>query len=252
LHHIKGYLNWIFLAEYEDGLFLLDGGSPADVKTIETFVVDELGRRMEDIRFTVVTHMHPDHSSAAPVFRDRYQIPIAAPRESNVWYDGFRGSCQHIVDNLLATYMANKLGRPIKYIHHPKQIPIDFILDDNEKLPWYNDWQILLLPGHTDHDIALYHKDKKLLYAADLLIKAAGRFQLPFPVTDPLAMKHSLLRVLDLDLKRLLISHIGEVDMTDIKEVLKDLSTKTHMPADRLGSMLRYLAFITPRAGTHL
>ncbi|HPX92532.1 MAG TPA: MBL fold metallo-hydrolase, partial [Spirochaetota bacterium] len=71
IHKIKGYINSVFIAEYDHGLLLMDGGSPADVELIENFCKDTLKRDVRDIKLSVVSHMHPDHSGAAPILRKK-------------------------------------------------------------------------------------------------------------------------------------------------------------------------------------
>ena len=56
LHSLKGYIQNIYLAEYNDKFLLLDGCCRADIPLLENFIGNELKRSMSELALIVVTH----------------------------------------------------------------------------------------------------------------------------------------------------------------------------------------------------
>lgn len=207
LHRIPGQIETIYLAEYPDRLLLLDGGCRCDTRRIRKYVTKRLGKRMEDITLSFVSHVHPDHAGAAPVLRKRYGIPIAAPRAIDTWYAGLSGWLQHLIDYLFAWAVVIRMGRPWLRMWYPRFVRPDFPLEDGSFLPFFEDWKALLTPGHTAHHAVLYNEGDGTLYAGDLVLKANDRWLLPVPITMPAAQKESLRRLSAMNITRMLLAH---------------------------------------------
>ncbi|MBL8155524.1 MAG: MBL fold metallo-hydrolase [Anaerolineae bacterium] len=72
-----------FLLEAQDGLALIDTGSPGSADEI-LVAVDELGKQPDDIHHILLTHWHPDHMGSAAALKRAtgartYAHPIDAP-----------------------------------------------------------------------------------------------------------------------------------------------------------------------------
>jgi len=209
LHQFNGYIEQVFLAEYPDKILLLDGCCKSDVPIIERVVHEKLKREMSDIRLSVVTHPHPDHAGGAPVLRKKYHIPIVSYYLNDCWYVGFKGSLQHAFDIYMGWYVVIKTSLHYKSMWHKKLIHADFLLDDGEFLPGFEDWQLIHTPGHTNVDCLLYNSREKMLYVVDMLIKLNRGFVLPFPITRPELMEKSLAKVAKLEVTSILMAHGG-------------------------------------------
>jgi len=213
IHELSGQIGQsIYLAEYKDRLLLLDGGCRADAQLVSDFIVKKLQRSIEDLKLVVATHSHPDHSGAVFTLRKEYNVPIAAPLDTDLWYSGIGGWIQHKVDICLAWFMQIKLKLPKKRLFFKRNITADFNLSDGDLLPEFPDWKIISTPGHSLYDIVLYNEEESLLYAADLVLKVKEKFLPPFPVTLPKLMKISLKKVSQLKVKRILLAHGGIID----------------------------------------
>ncbi len=182
IHSLNGYINTLFIAEYEDYLLLLDGGSPADVDLIEKFCIEELNRPVSNIKLAIVSHMHPDHSGAAPILRKKYGTRIAAYKNIDEWYSGPTGWFQHKLDCLMAQIVAVKHKTKIRKVFSKRITGPDYLMSDMEPLPFFNDWRVIYTPGHTSHDIAVFNEEEKILYCGDSIIEVRGRVYLPLPV----------------------------------------------------------------------
>ncbi|MCK5824603.1 MAG: MBL fold metallo-hydrolase [Ichthyobacteriaceae bacterium] len=220
IHHLNGYIQAIYIVEYNNKLLMLDGASRADAKKIEYFITRTLKRSMTDLKLIVVSHMHPDHAGAAPILRKKYGISIAAHHEIELWYNGFWGHIQHLLDVVFTWYVASKTRNKKKYKrvwYHRSLIP-DFKMHDGDSLPFFNDWQVVYNPGHTTHDISVYHNKNKVIYVGDLALKLGSKFALPFPVALLHKMEESLNKVNELDVETVLFAH-GGVETERAKEV---------------------------------
>lgn len=228
IHSFEGYIETLYIAEYFDKLLLLDGGGKPDIETIENFITQTLNRPMDDLKLIVSTHMHPDHAGAATFLRTKYNIPIAAYFEADQWYEGFAGNIQQRLDNFLASYVVRKKKNIKKSFKFPRKIHADFLLHDADKLPFFDDWQIIHAPGHTSHMFVVYNQSQKILYAADVLLLVNKKCQLPFPVELKVFGKQTLLKLSELEVKNLLMAHGGMCDYLDTKQIFLNLIPKLH------------------------
>ena len=137
LHQLKGYIQNIYLAEYEHGLLLLDGCSRADVELICHFIESTLSRPLTDLKLVVTTHMHPDHAGAASFLKQKSGCLIAAAKVDGNWYKGLDGYLMFITDMLLAKYVAKRKGKGAKYLWYKRNLKPDVVLKDGQVLPYF-------------------------------------------------------------------------------------------------------------------
>ena len=225
IHHIKGYIQSLYLVEYPDKLLLLDGGSRGDVTLVEKFITGTLKRNISDLKLIVVTHLHPDHAGAAPHLRKKHNIPIAGHPELDYWYSGFWGMIQHLLDTIFAWYVAKKSRNEYKRMWYQRALKPNFELYDGQHLPNFEDWSVIYTPGHTTHDISVYNKENRIIYIGDLAIKLGGKYNLPFPVALPNVMAESLDKVSKLNIKTILFAHGGIVE-GDSKRIFADVKLR--------------------------
>lgn len=211
LHKLEGYIQSIYLAEYQDKLLLLDGCSRADIHQIKHFIVGKLHRPFSDLKLVVVTHMHPDHAGAANTLRDLTGCKIAAANVPGQWYAGIDGRLMHFTDMLLAKWVAKRMRKPRRNIWYSCRLEPDYRLDDGEPLPGFPEWMAVFTQGHTDRDLSLHHLPTNCIYVADLMVKVKGRFIPPFPVFYPNRYRNSIKKVIDLAPSSIILAHGGEV-----------------------------------------
>jgi glyoxylase-like metal-dependent hydrolase (beta-lactamase superfamily II) len=214
LHHLEGYIQSIYLAEYPDKLLLLDGCCRADVSLIKTFINQQLNRPFSDLTLVMVTHMHPDHAGAAHKLRCLTGCKIATANVDGQWYRGFNGMLMHLTDMALARWVAKRLGKPAKNVWYSGKLKPDFKLDDQDTIPGFDDWLVIETQGHTDRDISLFYEPEKRIYVADLIVKVKGRFLPPFPLFYPQRYRASLAKLKALNPASVLLAHGGEVHLS--------------------------------------
>jgi len=223
IHSLRGYIETIYIAEYKEKLLLLDGGAKPDIEIIENFITQKLKRPISDLKLILSTHMHPDHAGAATFLRQKHNIPIAAHTEADEWYAGLSGYIQQKLDILLASYVVRKKeNRRLKF-KYPRKINADYLLNDGDLLPFFDDWKIIHTPGHTSHMIVAYNSAQKTLYAADVLLVVNKKCKLPFPVELKVLDEQTLLKLSELNIKTLLLAHGGKREDINTKQKFLDL-----------------------------
>jgi len=208
LHQINGYIQNIFLVEYEHGCLLLDGASRADFDVIKAFFKNELKRPFNDLKVVVVTHMHPDHAGCAHLLRKATGAKIVSGRFEYQWYSGIRGLFAHLIDISLAYWVANRLEKPIRPLWYSGSLLPDLMLDDNQSIPGFEDWKVINTVGHTDRDISLVNSEHKIIYVADLIVRVKGQFSCPYPAYMPNEYKNSIRRLEQFDGYQILMAHV--------------------------------------------
>ncbi|MBF0443423.1 MAG: MBL fold metallo-hydrolase [Oligoflexales bacterium] len=226
IHKILGAFETLFLVEYPDRLLLLDGGCLTDTNQIIYFITKILNRKMEDLKLAVVSHAHPDHAGAALKLRKLYKTEIAAHEFIDLWYSGIGGFTQHLMDIGFAQYVIFKFHHRIKHLWYSRKINPDHKLRDNDPLPYFDDWKVLHMPGHTANDIVIYNEKLSLAYIGDLIIRMIGIYYPPIPVTNSSAYKKTIDRLSKMKIDKLLLAHGGVVQNTDISKVVLSVLPK--------------------------
>jgi len=223
LHQLKGYIQNIYLAEYEHGLFLLDGCCRADVTEIEHFIVHVLKRPFTDLKLVVVTHMHPDHAGAAHKLRKLTGCKVAASSVAGQWYQGIDGYLMHLTDIALTRWVAGRKGKKTKNIWYPRYLQQDVFLSNGQPLPMFEDWQVIWTQGHTDRDISLYHQATGQVYVADLMVQVKSQLIPPYPVFYPRRYRESIDTIANLKPQKILLAHgVTEKIESKVFENLKE------------------------------
>lgn len=215
IHALDGYIQKIYLVEYEKKLMLLDGASRADISYLKHFITHELQRPFSDLAAVVVTHMHPDHAGAAHKLRSITGCKIVSAKRDHHWYGGVSGFAMHLTDIMLARWVARRKNKPRRNLWYSRKLFADIELSDGEMIPGFEDWTVLETPGHTDRDLSLHHQEKGILYVADLMVEVKKHLISPFPVFHPNKYRASIKRIYNLQPKVLLVAHGGRVEFTE-------------------------------------
>ncbi len=223
LHQLTGYIQSIYLVEYDHGLLLLDGCCRTDVKKVSQFITQELKRPISDLKTVVVTHMHPDHAGGAHQFRKISGCLIVSANKKQHWYHGLNGVLMHWIDVILAMYVGKRVRKGIRNVFYARKLKPDAVLDDGDLIPNFPEWSVLETPGHTDRDLSLLHEPNHWVYVADLIIKLRTKFISPFPVFHPNKYRGSLQKIKALAPSQVLLAHGGMLQMkkTDFDHMIK-------------------------------
>jgi glyoxylase-like metal-dependent hydrolase (beta-lactamase superfamily II) len=215
IHQINGYIQSIYLIEYQDRLLLLDSCCRADISILTQYIKNTLARPITDLHTIIVTHMHPDHAGAAHKLRKITGCKIASANVDGHWYQGFDGIMMHLTDILLAHWVANRMKKTRMRLWYQRKLRPDIKLNDGDLIPGFSDWQAIFTQGHTDRDLSLLHSPSNKLYVADLMVKVKGRYIPPFPVFYPNRYLASLKKVHNMNLDAIWLAHGGEITLTE-------------------------------------
>jgi glyoxylase-like metal-dependent hydrolase (beta-lactamase superfamily II) len=195
---------------------------------LKKFITVELARSLSDLKLLVVTHMHPDHAGAAHKLRTLTQCKIASANMPKQWYAGLAGRFSHLVDIGLAAWVATRLEKPKRNLWYSPHLQADYLLNDQDLLPGFEDWSVLTTPGHTDRDLSVLHQPSKRIYVADLMVKVKNRFIPPIPVNFPEQYRLSIKAIQALTPDSVMLAHGGEVSLTeaDYEHILTVTPTK--------------------------
>lgn len=212
LHTLKGYIQAIYLVEYDHGLLLLDGCCRADVDDVCHFIETELKRPVSDLKLVTVTHMHPDHAGGAHALRKRTGCSIATGAAKKPWYRGIDGRVMHLTDVVLALWVAKRIGKKRKNLWYNPVLKPDVVLKEGETLPGFEDWRVIETHGHTDRDISLHHEPSNKIYVADLIVKVREKFLTPFPIFHPNRYRQSVAKIQGMNPSAIWLAHGGEIE----------------------------------------
>lgn len=152
-----------YLLEHDDGLVLIDTGSPGALDKI-LFAIRTLGHAPEDLQAVVVTHHHPDHAgSLAAVLgatgAEAWMHPLDAA-EVRVG-NGFRP--YQATSGLVNWTLERLFIRPTPPRFDPAEVAHE--LNDGDDAP--GGLRVIHAPGHSAGQIALLWPEARVLIAAD-------------------------------------------------------------------------------------
>jgi len=215
LHQLKGYIQNIYLVEYAHGCMLLDGACRSDFELIQDFFTHELKRPLSDLKVVIVTHMHPDHAGCAHYLRSQSGCKIVSGQFHQHWYKGVSGSLSHLTDIILSNWVAGRMGKKRRFMWYPRKLYPDIQLHDGDAIPDFEDWRVITTPGHTSIDISIYNAEHRLIYVADLLVKAKQKLSPPYPVHFPAIYRESVAKLRAFSDYTVLMAHVSPQTVTE-------------------------------------
>ena len=212
----------------EKGDILVDTGSSS---TIQTFSknLERCGSSISNVKHILLTHIHLDHTGAAWIFADAgakvYVHTLGEPHLADP--DRLMRSVGRVYGDKMEQLWGEM--RPIA-AENLQTIADGDVLDIGG-----HRFRAHYTPGHAKHHIAWQLDD--YLFAGDVagvrLGKGPAMAPCPPPDIDVPAWKESLRKIAKLDIKRLYITHYGEIT--------ENISTHLEHVADHLDEMLAWM-----------
>lgn len=199
---------------YLIGDTLLDAGCPNAAKEIKEFEASN------PISRVYVTHAHEDHLGGCAVLAPEAEI-YATPPVAKALKN----------PEALPDFFVMVWGQP-EPVPEVLPMPKKFELGDLS-LEW------LSLPGHTDHMIGFYEKERGWLFSADA-VPLPSRKQLAMPDENVPEMIATMEKIQDLNLNKLFDGHRGPVEapeeyiqkridyLKDLQGSIKELHSQGH------------------------
>ncbi|WP_131669624.1 MBL fold metallo-hydrolase [Psychrobacter pygoscelis] len=235
---IEGYIQTTYLAIYPNKLLLLDSGSRADVPKILDYITSTLGRSLNELKVVMVTHMHPDHAGGAKLLKQKTGCLIVSAMKSRPWYFGQEGRRMHMIDIGLSHFVASRQGKAFEALWYDPILHPDIAVHEGDKVPGFDGWEVLETPGHTDHDLSLWHRPSHCVYTADLILCIKQRYVSPYLVTLPQEYRRSVEKIRGLAPKEVLFAHGGRSQLSE--DIYVDLIKKTPKQPRTMLQTLQY------------
>jgi glyoxylase-like metal-dependent hydrolase (beta-lactamase superfamily II) len=167
----------VYLVPRETGWILVDCGMnmPDALSAYE-----EAGVRWSDIRQTVLTHVHPDHSGMAACIRRLTGAPVRMHRNEENVLKGLRSPKAWLAWQGDILSRAGVPDAELERIHEASlrlrdyfpDLEADSCIGDGEVLDTdLGPMVAMLTPGHSPGHLCFYFPEKKILLAGDQLLK---------------------------------------------------------------------------------
>lgn len=212
---IEGYIQTIYLAIYPNKLMLLDGGCRADVPKVLDYITTTLRRSVDELKVVMVTHMHPDHAGGAKLLKQKTGCLIVSADKPRPWYFGQEGRDLHMLDIGLSHFVASRQGKGFESLWYDPILVPDIGVREGDKIPEFEDWEVIETPGHTDRDLSLWHRPSHRIYTADLILRINRGYTAPFLITLPDDYRRSVEKIRVLAPKEVLLAHGGRGALDD-------------------------------------
>lgn len=149
----------------EDGLVLIDTGSPGDEAAISNALA-HLGHTPQDLTHIIVTHVHADHAgSLAALQAVSNAQTIMHPIDAALAQRGDAMRPLTPSPTLLGRILYRFMIEPTPHNIAPARI--DTTVDDGDLIPVAGGLRVIHAPGHCAGQIALLWEARSVLFAAD-------------------------------------------------------------------------------------
>ncbi|MBN6886545.1 endoribonuclease LACTB2 [Cytobacillus horneckiae] len=190
-----------------DGVICAEGGLERNgkvVRTIYSFIVDgivvdtgpknlqtELVPFYESLSLkkVVLTHSHEDHSGNCPWFAEEMKLPVF------VHSKGVEICAQHTP---YPKYRQNTWGTREAF----HALPLGSTISSN-----HYTWEVIYTPGHADDHIALFNKERGMMFSGDLYVDPHTRIAMDTE-SIPVIIQ-SLKKLLTYDFQSMFCAHSG-------------------------------------------
>jgi glyoxylase-like metal-dependent hydrolase (beta-lactamase superfamily II) len=199
-----------FLIEAEDGLTLIDTGTPGSAAKILK-AVQALGKQPTDIRHILVTHCHYDHTGSlaelkqttgAPAYMHPTDAALLRAGQTMRPFQAGPGLLNGIVCRLFKLFLKFPPITPIT---------VEYEVQDGEELSLAGGLRAIHAPGHTAGQLVfLWPHHSGVLFAADTANTVLG-LGWHFVYEDVAEAKRSLVKLARLDFEVACFGHGGAI-----------------------------------------
>jgi glyoxylase-like metal-dependent hydrolase (beta-lactamase superfamily II) len=209
--------NSYFLINEDGSLVLVDSGMQKSGKKILDYLTSNLSKQPSDIKTIILTHCHVDHVRGAYALKKATGARIAAHK---IEADYITGNKTPPAPKGLAGFLF-KLFSPF---FSSKSVEVDQSLEDGNMI---GKLLVLHTPGHTPGSIALYEKEKRVVFVGDTISYDKGRLKGP-PKAFSVDMKEvtrSMEKISKLDFRVMLPGHGETFESENAPQRVKELSS---------------------------
>lgn len=165
IHQVDGVNGNVYLVENQDKLILIDTGMPRNDKKITKYI-ETLNRNPTDVSTIVLTHFHIDHVGTAKKLKEETNAKIAVHELDADFVSGKRSPPKP----------KNLMFKALSSVVHAEPVEVDMPLKEGDMV---GDLMIIHTPGHSDGSIALFDKDRKVMFVGDTIRFSGGKLEGP-------------------------------------------------------------------------
>lgn len=238
IHRLRGLIAYSYIIETDDGLYLVDAGTPRHARAILGKIGD-LGRTPEELRLAVVTHAHLDHfGGLASVQRAAGGFDVVThPEHAETVATG----------GILVSPGLNPFSKIYELIakaylptHKPHGVEQVVPLEDGARLDaWGLGARIVHTPGHSAGDISLLLDDGTAFVGDTIQGRRISRLtppEMPNMALDTHAVLESWASLLAAGAERILPAHGSALTADEIRPVLaRETARHSHEFANKAG-----------------
>lgn len=191
VHWLKaGYAN-VYLCVDDDGLTLIDSGTPRQAQKILAYI-ERLGYMPFHLKQILITHADWDHAGSAADMQARTGATVVAAPPT----------CSFLQRGRAPKHSPQPLAFLIDLLGRYRAVPDDALspVPAGSALPVLEQLHVLATAGHTPDHHAFFSPTRGVLFAGDALDTRSGRLGLPSSLitADVEAAHRSALRLLQL------------------------------------------------------
>jgi glyoxylase-like metal-dependent hydrolase (beta-lactamase superfamily II) len=195
----------------EEGLVLVDTGTPDDTRVILDAVGEQLGREPTEVRHILVTHCHADHAGGLAELKEATGAPAYMHQADAEMVRSGRA-----LRPLTPTPgLLNRVAFWLFLRNGPKTLPatgVEHEVSDGEMLPLAGGIRAVHTPGHCAGQLAfLWPRHGGVLFAADAAANVAGLLGLSPGHEDLEEGKRSAKKLAGLDFEVACFGHGREI-----------------------------------------
>ena len=194
-----------YLYQEADKLTLIDTGYAGRRDAIFA-AIEQIGRRVEDVRQVIITHWHIDHAGCLADVVDRSGAQVLAhPIDAAIVRGEREGPGPNGVWRALGPLL--RLGPQLR----PARV--DREVNDGDEIDLGGGARIVHTPGHTAGSIAVFLPGRKLLFTGDAIANTLGlRTPIGFFTEDGAAARQSIKKLAQLDFEVACFGHGPPLD----------------------------------------
>lgn len=160
-------INWYLVAD-DDGVVLIDAGAPRHRPQLEEGL-EQLGRRIEDVRAVVLTHADADHKGFAEKLRVERGVPVHVHSDDERLATSGKKDREASIRPYLRHAAAWKLIGALAAGGIPKNVSEVRTFEDEAVLDVPGRPRVIHAPGHTHGCVAFHFERHDVLIVGDVL-----------------------------------------------------------------------------------
>lgn len=191
------YLTCSYAIFIDDKLWFIDAGMDVNGREVK-FVLEKLGKRIDDIGGVLLTHWHNDHSAGATYLGLRDVATSLHARELPFFANAGCGGVLTYLRRRLPDWGPFVLLKGLVGEGAPYPLVFTNSVKDGDRIA--GEFLVVETPGHTPGHLAFYWEREKMLFAGDALAVIGNQIRrMARPVTpDLVAARESALKLLEL------------------------------------------------------